>query len=61
MGCFQAFLVTCNTTLPEMIVIYSLLNFTNSQVLLLKNTKELNNTDLQWNNVALENVKAIIL
>ena len=47
MGCFQAFLVTCNTTLPEMMVIYSLLDFINLQVLLLKNTKELNNTDLQ--------------
>lgn len=61
MGCFQAFLVTCNTPLPVMTVIYSLLNFTNLQVLLLKNTKALNNTDLQWNNVALDNVKAIIL
>ena len=40
-------LVTCNIALPEMIVIYSLLNFTNLQVLFLKNTKELNNTDLK--------------
>lgn len=59
--CFQAFPITCNTTLPEMIAIYYALNFTNLQVLLLKNTKELNNTDFWWNNVALDNVKAIFL
>lgn len=44
-----------------MIVMYSSLNFTNLQVLLLKTTKELNNTDSQWDNAVLDNVKAIVL
>lgn len=59
-GCSEALLVIGSTILPEMIAIYFLLNITNLPVLLLKMTKELNNTDLCWDNFALSGVKAIV-
>lgn len=60
-GCSEALLITGSIILPEMIAIYFLLNFANLQVLVLNMTKELNNTDLCWDNFALGSVKAIVL
>lgn len=61
MGCSVAFLITGSIILPEMIAVYFLLNFINLQVLLLKMTKELNNTDFRWDNFTLGSVKAIVM